>query len=147
MNRMLMQEVFQGQKVKYMKNYVKPRIREKNPDYAILYVRTHELNSDLPPERIAKPITDIAKNTQSKNLIVSVSGALTGNGNFNIKSIEVNKELSIMFDKKKLLFLNHSNINRKNHLHKSKPHLNRNGYENKKNVMVIKKNFIKNVYA
>ena len=147
MNRMLMQEVFQGQKVKYMKNYVKPRIREKNPDYAILHVRTHELNSDLLPERIAKPIIDIAKNTQSKNLIVSVSGALTGNGNFNIKSIEVNKELSIMFDKKKLLFLNHSNINRKTHLHKSKPHLNRNGYENKKNVMVIKKNFIKNVYA
>ena len=84
-----------------MKNYVRPCIREKNPDYVILHVRTHELNSDLPPERIAKPIINIAKNTQSKNLVVSVSGVLPGNDNFNIKSIEVNKELSIMFDTKK----------------------------------------------
>ena len=92
---------FSRAKVKYMKNYVRPCIREKNPDYAILHVRTHELNSDLPPERIAKPIINIAKNTQSKNLVVSVSGVLPGNDNFNIKSIEVNKELSIMFDTKK----------------------------------------------
>ena len=43
--------------------------------------------------------------------------------------MEVNKELSKMCDKKKLLFLNHSNINPKTHLNKSRPYLNRNGYE------------------
>ena len=34
-----------------------------------------------------------------------------------------------MCDKEKLIFLNHSNINPKTHLNKSKLHLDRNGYE------------------
>ena len=49
--------------------------------------------------------------------------------NFNIKAVDVNKVLSKMSDKEKLFFLNHSNINRKIHLNKSKLHLNRNSYE------------------
>ena len=33
---------------------MKPCILEKNPDYLILHFGTNELNSELPPERIAK---------------------------------------------------------------------------------------------
>ena len=52
---------FSGAKVKCMKDYEKLCIREKNPDYVIFHVGTNELNSELPPERIAKSIIDVAK--------------------------------------------------------------------------------------
>ena len=90
----------------------------------------------MPPERIAKPIIDVAKNTQSDVLTASISGIVPHNENFNIKAIKVNKELSKLCDKKKLLFLSHSNINSKTHLNESKLHLNRNGYEK------LAKNFV-----
>ena len=127
---------FSGAKVKCMKDYVKPCIREKNPDYVIFHVGTNELNSELPPERIAKSIIDATKNTQSNSRIVNICGIVPRNDNFNIKATEVNKELSKMCNKEKLLFLSQSNINPKTHLNKSKLHLNRNGYE------TLSKNFV-----
>ena len=54
---------------------------------------TNELNYELPPERIAKSIIDVAKNTQSDSRIVSLSGIVPRNNN------EVNKELSKMCGK------------------------------------------------
>ena len=66
---------------------------------------------------------------QSNSRIVSISGIVPRNGNFNIKAMEVNKEPSKMCDKEKLLFLSHSNINPETHLNKINFHLNRNGYE------------------
>ena len=128
---------FSGAKVKCMKDYVKPCIREKNLDYLIFHVGINELNSELPPERIAKSIIDVAKNNQSDSRIVSISGIVPRNDNFNTKATEVNKELSKMCDKEKLVFLSHSNINPKICLNKSKLHLNRNGYEK------LRKSFIK----
>ena len=44
-----------------MKDYVKPCIRKKNPNYLILHVRTTELNPKLPPGRIAKSISVLLK--------------------------------------------------------------------------------------
>ena len=55
---------FLGAKVKCMKDYVKPCIRENNPEYVILHVGTNELNSELTPERIAKSVIDVGKNIQ-----------------------------------------------------------------------------------
>ena len=75
---------FSGAKVKCMKDYVKPCVREKNPDYVILHVGTNELNSELPLEKRAKTIIDVAKNTQSYNQIGSISGIVPPNGNINI---------------------------------------------------------------
>ena len=69
-------------------------ICEKNMDYVILHIGTKELNSILPPERIAKSIFDVAENTQSDNRTVGISGIVSNNDNFNIKAMEVNKELS-----------------------------------------------------
>ena len=135
---------FYGAKVKCMKDYVKPCILEKKPDYVIFHVGTNELNSELPPERIAKSIIDVAKNTQSNSGIISISGIVPRNDDFNIKATEVNKELSKMGDKEKLLFLNHSNISPKVNLNKTMLHLNRNGYEKlgKKFVNFIRNNYI-----
>ena len=67
---------FSGAKVKYMKGYVNPCIREKNPEYIIFHVGTNELNSELQTERIAKSIIDVAKNTQSDSQIVATVNIL-----------------------------------------------------------------------
>ena len=55
---------FPGAKVKCTKDYVKPCIRENNPEYAILHLGTNELNSELKPEIIAKSVIDVGKNIQ-----------------------------------------------------------------------------------
>ena len=87
-----------------MKDYVKPCIHEKNPDYVIFLVVTNGLNSEFPPERIAKSIIDVAKNTQSDSRIVSISGIVPRNDNFNIKVVKVNKKLSKMCDQQNSFF-------------------------------------------
>ena len=79
-----------------MKDHVKLCIREKDPGFLILHVGKNKLNSELPPERIAKSIIDVAKNTQSDSRIISISGIVPPNDNFNIKAMEGNKELSKM---------------------------------------------------
>ena len=45
-----------------MKDYVKPFMHGNDTDHVILHVRTNELNSILPLERIAKSVIDVAKN-------------------------------------------------------------------------------------
>ena len=119
---------FSGAKVKCMKDYVKPCIRENDPDHVILHVGTNEMNSELPPERIAKSVVDVAKNVKSDTRSVSISSILPRNDNFNNKVIEVKKELEKMCNKEKLKLIKHNNINPKAHINKSKVHLNRNGY-------------------
>ena len=69
-----------------MKDYVKPYIREKNPDCVILHVGTNKLNS-----------INVAKNIQSDSRIVSIPGTVPRN--FNIKAMELNREFSKMCDK------------------------------------------------
>ena len=119
---------FSGAKVKCMKDYVKPCIRENDPDHVILHVGTNEMNSELPPERMAKSVVDVAKNVKSDTRSVSISSILPRNDNFNNKVIEVNKEVKKMCNKEKLKLIKHDNINPKAHINKSKVHLNRNGY-------------------
>ena len=119
---------FTGAKVKRMKDYVKPRIRENDPDHVIMHVGTNEMNSELPPERIEKSVIDVAKNVKTDTRSVSISGIIPRNDNFNNTVMEVNKELAKMCKREKFQFLEHSNIKPKAHLSKSKVHLKRNGY-------------------
>ena len=135
---------FLGAKVKCMKDYVKPCLRENDSKNVILHVGTNDLNSELSPERIAKSIVDVAKNIQSDTRKVSISCIVPRNDNFNNKAMEVNKELSKMCSREKLLFLEHNKIKLKTHLSKSKLHLNRNGDEKLGKNFV---NFISNNYA
>ena len=107
---------FTGAKVKCMKDYVKPCIRENDPDHVIMHVGTNEMNSEPPPERIAKSVIDVAKNVKTDTRSVSISGIITRNDNFNNKVMEVNKELAKMCKRERFQFLEHSNINPKAHL-------------------------------
>ena len=79
-----------------MKEYVKPCIRENDPDHVIMHVGTNEMNSKLPPERIAKSVIDVAKKVKTDTRSVSISGIIPRNDNFNNKVMEVNKELAKM---------------------------------------------------
>ena len=97
---------FPGAKVKCMKDYAKPCIRENDPDHVILHVGTNELNSELLPKRIVKSIVDVAKNIKPEKRSVSIiSGVVPRNNDLNNKKSEVNKELSRMCKREKLLFL------------------------------------------
>ena len=95
---------FSGAKVKCMKDYVKPSIREKKSGLRYFPWWNKWANSELPPKRIVKSIIDVAKNTLSDNRIFSMSGILPRNDSFNIKVMVVNKKLSKMCEKEKLIF-------------------------------------------
>ena len=95
---------FSGAKVKCMKDYVKPSIREKKSGLRYFPWWNKWANSELPPKRIVKSIIDVAKNTLSDNRIFSMSGILPRNDSFNIKVMVVNKELFKMCEKEKLIF-------------------------------------------
>ena len=127
-----------------MKDYVKPCIPEKNSDYVISHVETNELNSELPPERIAILLINVAKSTQSNCRIVNMTDIVPHNDNFNIKAMKVNKTFSKMCHKEKMLFLSQRNIKPKTHLNESKLLLNRNGYEKLGKNFV---NFTRNNYT
>ena len=135
---------FLGAKVNCMKDYVKPCICENYPEYVILHVGTNELNFELLLERIAKSIVDVAKNIKSEKRSVSISGVVLRNDDLNNKASEVSKELPRVCKKEKLAFLEHSNINPRAHLSKSRIHLNRNGSEKLGKNFV---DFIVNHYA
>ena len=58
---------FTGAKVRSMKDYAKPCIREDNPDHIILHVGTNELSSENDAERVVKSIADLAKSLLSES--------------------------------------------------------------------------------
>ena len=72
---------------------------------------------------------EVSREQRSEKRSVSISGVVSRNDDLNNKASEVNKELSRMCKKEKLPFLEHSNINPRAHLNKSRIHLNRNGSE------------------
>ena len=66
-------EIFSGSKVQFMKDHVKPSMREK-PDHTIAHVGTNnDLNSDIPSDLIAKSIVDLAITLKNNSQNVSVS--------------------------------------------------------------------------
>ena len=57
---------FSSTKVKCMKDYVKPCIRENNPDHVLIHVGTNELDSKRQAVILAKSIKDVAKSIKTK---------------------------------------------------------------------------------
>ena len=70
---------FTGAKVRSMKDYAKPCIREENPDHIILHVGTNYLSSENNAERVGKSIVDLAKSLRSENRKVTISGIIPRN--------------------------------------------------------------------
>ena len=119
---------FSSAKVKCMKDYVKPCIRENEPDHIILHVGTNNLSSEQSPERIAKSIVDLAKLSVKDHCSVSISSIIPRNDEWNNKAQEVNSFLKDMCSNSNINFIDNSkSLNPRRHLNNSKLHLNLKG--------------------
>ena len=54
----------------------------------------------------------------------SISSIISRKGNYNNKTMEINKELSKIYSKEKLFFLEHENVNSTKNLNRNRFHLN-----------------------
>ena len=115
-----------GAKVRYMKDHIKPSLREK-PDHIVLHVVTNDLVSDQPLDLIAKPIADVASSMKNENHDVTVSNIIALADLFKEKANEVNDYLSKLCMERNIYFIDHSKTLKAQHLNGSKLHLNRRG--------------------
>ena len=67
---------FSSVKARSMKDYVKPYVREENPDHIIMYVRTNGLNSENKPGGAAESIVNLVEGMFSEKRKVVVSGII-----------------------------------------------------------------------
>ena len=109
-------------------DYMKPSIQTK-PNQFILHVHTNHLNSNRPPDVIAKAIIDLASELKSEKSGVSVSSIImrADKPELNKKGSEVNHHLKEMCNRKNFYLINHSRKNKASHLNSSRIHLNRKG--------------------
>ena len=87
---------FAGSKVICMNDYVKPCIRENNPDHIIFHVGTNDIPTSKDPLAIAQSIVDLAKNVMTQDGSVTISGIILRNDQWNNKFREVNDSLARM---------------------------------------------------
>ena len=59
----------------YGSGYIKPSIRAR-PNHFIFHVGTNDLNSNRPPDKIAKAIIDLASELKSEKSGVSISSLI-----------------------------------------------------------------------
>ena len=117
---------FSRDKVRCMKYYLKPSLRE-NPDHFVLHVGTDNLDSDRSPDLIAKLIVDVASSLKTDKHDVTISNIITRNDRFVAKANEVNKCLTELYFERNFLLIDHSKILKSQDLNGSKLHLNRRG--------------------
>ena len=128
---------FSGSKVSYLKDYVKPSIRENNPDNIILHVGTNDVLSEKIPQVITQSIVDLAKTVANDNFQVTVSNIVPRNDQWSKKVYEVNKVLLNLCKDVNTPFISHSSIDAKRNLNNSKLHLNIKGSRK------LQENFVK----
>ena len=117
---------FTGAKVRCMKDHLKPSLRE-SPDHFILHVGTNDLDSDRPPDLIAKSIVDVACSMKNEQHDVTISNLIVRADRFKEKGNEVNEYLSKFCVERNLHLIDHSKRLKTQHLNGSKLHLNRRG--------------------
>ena len=115
---------FSGAKTKCMNDYVKPCIRENDPDHIIFHVGTNDIPSTKTPECIAQSISDLAKSVLSENCNVSVSNIIPRNDQWNNKVRKVNDCLARLCKNENISLIDHSrSIDPRKHLNSVKLHL------------------------
>ena len=93
---------FPGATTQSMADYMKPSIRVK-PNHFILHAGTNDLNSNRPPDEIAKAIIDLALELKSeKSGVSALSIIMRADIELNKKGREVNHHLKEMCNRKKL---------------------------------------------
>ena len=77
---------FSSAKISCSKHYIKPKLRELDPEHVILHVATNNLNSLLPSKEIADGITDAAKSMKVDNRNITISTIIPRDDMLNNKS-------------------------------------------------------------
>ena len=87
------------------------------------------MNSNRPPDEIAKAIIDLASELKSEKTGVSISSIImqADKPELNKKGSEVNHHLKEMCNRKNFFLIDHSKKIKASHLNSSRLHLNRKG--------------------
>ena len=116
---------FSGSKVDCVKDYMKPCIRESNPDHLIFHVETNDAPSEKKAKSIAESIVPLVKEVKARKLDVSISSIIPRNDNWdNWDNWEVNIYLKDLCESNNIPFISNTTINPKEHLNNSRLHLN-----------------------
>ena len=118
---------FSGSKVDFMKDYMKPCIRESNPDHLIFYIGTNDVPSNKKAKSIAESIVSLAKEGKASKLDVRFSSIIPLNENSNNKVMEVNSYLKDLYESNDIPFISNTMVNPKKHLNNSRLNLNPKG--------------------
>lgn len=135
---------FSGAKVRCLHDYVKPTLRDFNPDHIILHVGTNDLNSEKTSSQIANSIIELHNSLKTIDNEITVSLIVPRADNLNNKAIEVNNRLINMCNERNINFIDHKNdVQPERHINESKVHLNRYG-----TIVFAKKfsDYISNLY-
>ena len=77
---------FSGSKVDCMKDYMKPCIRENNPDHLIFHVGKNNVPSNKKAKSLAESVASLEKEVNASKLDVSISSIIPHNDNWNNKA-------------------------------------------------------------
>ena len=119
-------KVFPGARVRCMQVYVRPTIRE-NPDHIILHVGTNDPATNIPPEKVAGSIIDLAFSLKSNSCSVAISNITVRNDRYRKKVVQVNRHLKTLCIERNFELISNENIITEKHLNASKLHLNKRG--------------------
>ena len=109
-----------------MKDYIKPTLRELDPEHVILQDGTNNLNSPLPPKEIADGVIDPAKSMKTDNRNITISTIIPRGDKLNNKANEVNNFLIQLCRDCNIPFIDHSKNKHyvDKHLNRNKLHFN-----------------------
>ena len=79
-----------------MNDYVKPFMRENNPDDIMFHVGTNDIPKSKDPLPIAQSIVDLAKRVMTQDRSVTISDIIPRNDQWNNKVRELNDSLARM---------------------------------------------------
>ena len=117
---------FSGDKVRCMKDCLKPSLREI-PNHFVLHFGTNDLDSDRSLDLIAKSTVDVVSSLKTDKHDVTISNIITRNYRLMAKANEVNKYLTELCFERNFLLTDHSKTFKSQQLNMSKLHLNGRG--------------------
>ena len=117
---------FSSAEVNCMNYYVKPTLRDFNPEHIILHVGTNDLNSERTASQIAKSIIDLGQSLKTDTNTITIPLIVPRYDNLNNKASEVNGRLVNMCKERNISYIDHVDaISPEHHLNESHLHLNR----------------------
>ena len=100
---------FPGATTSDMADYIRPTMR-REPDICLIHVGTNDLRSEMPSEKIADSIMDLATKMKSSENEIIVSSIISRGDRLNEKARLVNEHLMSLCIENDICYLDNSNI-------------------------------------